>query len=79
MINATAEFLIRRFSEYTQFRNDCGHDEEVTQFNAKQCALIAISTIIKDIYKWEYQYGIKQLKFWMEVREAIEEDLKESV
>ena len=46
--------------------------KSVIFYNAKQCALICVDEIIKEVSKWKTSYmGREQLNYWQRVKEAI--------
>lgn len=71
-----AKELVDKYKEFTQFRNDGGHDEEVTNDNAKQCALIAVQELIKYLPSSDgnppnLPETIYNSEFWEKVKEEI--------
>jgi hypothetical protein len=66
-----AEELVDKFMDYTGFEiNENNNMSNV--FSAKQCALIAVDEIVEAIEWHEYETPNKEIRFWIEVKQEIE-------
>jgi hypothetical protein len=68
------EKAIDLFNEYYSYlKANLMYDEEAKE-DAKQCALIAVDEIIKELKETEFNYGVENLpfKYWQEVKQEIE-------
>ena len=84
-----AEELVNKFYGYIIYENESVYSEKmlrVFKIKAKNCALIAVDELIKEVYNISHQYTAKydeetkfynyteskELKFWIEVKKQIE-------
>ena len=68
------EKAIDLFNEYYSYlKANLMYDEEAKE-DAKQCALIAVDEIIKELKETVFNYGVGNIpfKYWQEVKKEIE-------
>lgn len=68
-----AKDLVEKFADYTIFRNDGGHDEEISYNNAKQCAIIAVdeAVLYHPLSTFPDEGETEFHKFWKQVKKEI--------